>query len=306
MKPLTLIIYLALLMPLYSWAATEHDHNTAHTEHDDEEVNHTTIKPAIAEKNGIKVTQAQPGTLNITTKAYGKLAVPPDRLSSVGARFPGLITAVYVNVGDKVSKGDKLAQIESNTSLQRYTLRAPISGYVQHRHANVGEVTDNKPLFKITDWHSLWAEIKIFPAQREQVKVGQPVTVFADNIARESTISHLLPTSNTDAFMMARAPISNQKNDLVPGDIVTADITVAQINVPLVVANRALQKVREQTVVFVKQGNRYESTPVKTGRSDAHNTEILSGLERNATYVVDQSYVIKSEMEKAGVGHHHK
>jgi len=47
-------------------------------------------------------------------RAFGVLVIPPEQVAQVGARFSGLVTGVNVRVGDKVGKGDALAQVESN------------------------------------------------------------------------------------------------------------------------------------------------------------------------------------------------
>ncbi|HBN60066.1 MAG TPA: heavy metal resistance protein CzcB, partial [Halomonas sp.] len=46
-------------------------------------------------------------------------------------------------------RGDVLAQVESNESLQTYALRAPIDGIVIERRISNGEMTGEQPLFAI-------------------------------------------------------------------------------------------------------------------------------------------------------------
>ena len=76
---------------------------------------------------------------------------------------------------------------------------------------------------------------------------------------------------------------------------------VERIEVPLVIENRALQLLDESQVVFVQEGNSFEPRPVELGRTDGQFTEILSGLKPGERYVVENSYLIKADIEKSSV-----
>ena len=95
-----------------------------------------------------------------------------------------MVSQVKVNLGDRVERGDVLAQVESNESLQTYALRAPIDGIVIERRISNGEMTGEQPLFAIADLTTLWAEFKVFPGQRAEVAIGQKVRLKAYGIDR--------------------------------------------------------------------------------------------------------------------------
>ncbi|MGI1946544.1 efflux RND transporter periplasmic adaptor subunit [Shewanella glacialipiscicola] len=301
-------------------AHTEHDKHGEHAEHgeddkhgghddhaevDDHETNHVTISAAIAQKVGIKTTPAAAGTITQTVKAYGRLTLAADNIANITARFPGVVTNIYVNIGDKVEKGQRLAQVESNESLQTYTLSAPISGVVQGRYVNVGETTSNAPLLLITNTAMLWAEIQLFPSIRAQVKVGQAVTLQGSGNSYQGSIAHLLPAVNGEAVVVARVRVDNVTDKFAPNDMLAAHIEIAHLDVPLVVANQALHSMRNQDVVFVKEGDRYELRPVTLGYRDDSDTQVLSGLAAGEQYVFENSYLIKADIEKSGAAHEH-
>ena len=147
-------IYLLLFTILYSNvtlsanANESHDHKGADHEEvssdndtDDHELRNedsTEIANVIAQQVGIQLDLTGPQTLEKTFTSYGRLATAPEHTSHVRARFPGVVRSVSVNIGDKVDVGDLLAIIESNESLKRYELLAPISGTIIQRHANAG------------------------------------------------------------------------------------------------------------------------------------------------------------------------
>ena len=80
---------------------------------------------------------------------------------------------------------------------------------------------------------------------------------------------------------------------------------VETLEVPLAVENRALQPFRDWSVVFIQVGDTYEIRPLELGPSDGTLTEVLGGLQAGDRYVVDNSYLIKADIEKSGASHDH-
>ena len=67
----------------------------------------------------------------------------------------------------------------------------------------------------------------------------------------------------------------------------------------------ALQTFRDWTVVFVRVGETYEIRPIELGKRDAERVEVLSGLKAGDQVVVEQSYLVKADIEKSGASHDH-
>jgi len=62
----------------------------------------------------------------------------------VGAPIPGLVAAISVTVGQKITKGDKLLMMEAMK--MQTTVTAPVDGVVDAIHAQVGETVESKDL----------------------------------------------------------------------------------------------------------------------------------------------------------------
>lgn len=263
------------------------------------------IQPQLAARQGITSAVAGAGQLQPEQLLYGRLHTPPEQSARIQARFPGLITRVFVNSGDRVQPGARLAEIESNDSLQRYTLQAPIAGVVQQRNASAGELSGDQPLFVLLDNRTLWAELQVFPGQRHAIQAGQSVTLSHGERSYSGQIRHLLPATGTQPYARAIVVLDNPHEEWMSGDQVSARVVTARTDVPLVVDNRALQAFRDWTVVFVQVGDTYEIRPLELGRSDARVTEVLSGLQPGDRYVVGNSYLIKADIEKSGASHDH-
>ena len=75
--------------------------------------------------------------------------------------------------------------------------------------------------------------------------------------------------------------------------------------VALAVKRSALQTFREFTVAFEQVGDAYEVRMLELGRQDETWAEVLGGLQTGATYVTDNSYLIKADIEKSGASHDH-
>ncbi|AWF81167.1 heavy metal resistance protein CzcB [Microbulbifer sp. A4B17] len=263
------------------------------------------ISEQMAEKAGIKTAVAGPGTIKESVTLYGKTAIDHRSLSHVRARYPGTVTSIEKALGDQVEKGEKLATIESNDSLQTYPLVAPISGQIIDKQASRGEFSGERVLFTIANYNQLWAELQVFPTRRGQINRGQKVSITAGKRSFDSTIASLAPGGNGQPFAIARAVIDNP-NDLWTTDLmVQGQVVTSESPVPLVVENRALQPFRNWTVVFIKVGQAYEIRPVELGRSDGFVTEVLGGLEVGDRYVTENSYLIKADIEKSGAAHNH-
>ncbi len=267
----------------------------------------TRIAAEIAEAFGIETELASEAVIKETIKVYGRVEPNREQHRIVSARFEGAIQSVHVSAGDTVKKGQSLATIESNESLNNYTLRAPISGIVTERAANPGEQTAGRPLFEIMDSSTVWAELAVFPADRTRVREGALVTVrsAAGKRAREGVIARVNTIAQPNQSVLARVVLDNADGVLVPGTYLTGEIEVASHTVPLAVKRTGLQSFRDFTVVYAQIGDEYEVRMLDLGRQDAEWVEVLGGLDTGTRYVTTNSYLIKADIEKSGASHDH-
>lgn len=269
----------------------------------------TVIGAEIAHEAGIRMAPAAAGVIADEHEVQGLLTPVEGRIAKVAARFPGPVRALRVHVGDAVRAGQPLATVESNLSLTNYTITSPIAGVVLARSASVGMVaTEAAPLFEIADLSSLWVDLHIFGADAQHIRPGVPVTVtrMSDGVTAETMLERVLPgTATASQSTVARATIVNRDGLWRPGSAVKARITVEQQPAPLVVPLAALQIFRDWDVVFVRVGDTYEIRPLELGKRDATRVEVLSGLKAGDQVVVEQSYVVKADIEKSGASHDH-
>ncbi|MGQ4659450.1 efflux RND transporter periplasmic adaptor subunit [Lysobacter sp. F6437] len=325
MKPVHLIGALALTLALAACGgesgngdahveAAGHDEHAAQDEHGHEEAGHgeaanTRIPAAIAERSGIEVAPVGSGVIADEHEVQGLLTPIDGRVAEVAARFAGPVRALRANVGDAVHAGQPLATIESNQSLSNYTVSAPISGVVTARHASVGGLAaEGMPLFEIADLSQLWVDLHIFGADAQHIGAGVPVRItrMSDGKTVETELERVLPgIATASQSTVARATIDNADDLWRPGSAVKARITVARQPVDLMVPLSALQTMDGEEVVFVRDGDTYQARPVELGARDAQRVQITGGLRKGEQVVVDESYLIKADIEKEGAEHAH-
>lgn len=287
-----------------AYAGEEHDHDHGHEASPDR----TVISDAAAEASGIRTATAGAATVKDTVALNGRVVLNQNRTALVKARFPGIVRSVKKTQGEMVEEGEILATVESNESLQVYPVKSPLAGMVLSRNSNVGDTAAEASMFTIADMRELWVELHVFPQDAAKVKAGEAVTLSSSECedVQTTTISALLPiTEASTQTLLARATVKNLDSHWLPGMSVNADVVVATHEVPLAVKTAAIQRVENQTVVFVLEGDEYESRTVVLGAGDAEWTEVKSGMEAGEEYVSEGSFIVKADIGKSAAAHEH-
>jgi cobalt-zinc-cadmium efflux system membrane fusion protein len=297
-------IIITLFISLLAHIAWADEDEEGKGEHEEESSEVMLSEEALREK-GITFEAAGPRKIARVLKVYGRIGVNQNRLARIHPRFPGLLREVRKGLGDVVEKGETLAVIESNQSLQPYQVVSFLPGTVLFRRATVGEyVADSDTIFVIGDLTTLWVDLFIFPRDFASVKEGLEVRIRPPHSDEQlvSTITFLsrVADERTQA-RVARAVVDGNKHSLYPDQYVEADIVTEMVPVPLAVTSSAVQLIGDKSVVFVKAGRGYEPQEIVTGRSDGEATEILSGLTPGVEYAVGKTFLLKAELGKESV-----
>lgn len=256
---------------------------------------------------GVVFEEVGPGVLDLGFEVPGEIQADPQRLSRVGARFPGVVVSVLRRVGDRVKTGDVLAVVESE-HLSRFELRSGISGTVLEQRAAPGEVLErNRAAFVVADLREVWAVLALYPQDLARVHPGQSVHVRApDGTESRAAVDYVSPVADTHTRAgWARVVLENHEGRWRPGLFVTATV-LQPLDAALRVPNDALQTVDGRPVAFVRSQGRVEARPLALGRRGLAHTEVLSGLEAGDEVATSSVFLLKAELEKGeGGGHHH-
>jgi len=200
-----------------------------------------------------------------------------------------------------------LAIVENSETLGAYSVVAPIDGVVLSRRTSVGDVAGSQILFEIADLSLLWVELNAFGSDAERLRPGMAVRVTsAGGTSATTTLDRILPVADPSSqSVVARVLLPNPDGRWRPGMAVSAEVTVGSREVPLGVKLPALQRFRDFTVVFAQVGDTYEVRMLELGERDHEHVEVLGGLAAGTEYVVEQSFLVKADIEKSGASHDH-
>jgi cobalt-zinc-cadmium efflux system membrane fusion protein len=300
-----LLLACLLVAPTPADAGGGHGHE-GHEERDEHgEGNEVHLGESVLRERGVTTEVAGPARIAKVLKVTGRVGADQNRFAHIHPRFPGVVKEVRKELGDSVQKGESLVVVESNQSLKPYEVVSLTSGTVVFRHATVGEyVTESEPIFAVADLSSVWIDLFVFPRDFGLVRKGLPVRIRPPHSGEsfESTVSYVsrVVDEQTQA-RVARAVIENREGKLYPDQFVDAELLLEGRSVPLAVRASAVQRIGERTVVFAKEGERYEARDVVAGDSDGEVTEVLAGIRAGVEYAAGNTFVLKAELGKGSV-----
>jgi cobalt-zinc-cadmium efflux system membrane fusion protein len=169
-------------------------------------------------------------------------------------------------------------------------------------------VADSASIFTLSDLASVWVEFAIAPQDLARVRVGQKAWVSSSGFdgRAEGTVSYvgaLLGEQTRTA--RARVVLANPQGAWRPGLFVTVAVLGEDPDVALAVGAEAVQTVEERPTLFVAVPGGFVARPVRLGRKDARQVEVLDGLQPGDRYAATNAFVLKSELGKASAGHGH-
>ena len=251
---------------------------------------------------GIELAKASSGVLRDSLMLNGMVQPNQEALVQVTPRFPGIVREVRKRVGDRVQRGDVLAIVESNQSLTPYELKAALAGTVIDRQTTLGEyVSEQKPAFVIADLSTVWVDFSVYRRDLTRVSIGDQVLIDpADGgPAIDAEVSYLSPVGSSDTqSALARAIVPNSEQRLRPGLFITGRLTLSAKQVGVAVKSSALQTIDNRTVVFVRNGDKFEARDVEIGERDSELMEITFGVLEGDVYAARNSFIVKAELAK--------
>jgi membrane fusion protein, heavy metal efflux system len=207
------------------------------------------------------------------------------------------------NAKQKLSAVGASVGSSNGTGLNRFEIRAPFDGTIVEKHLTLGEaVKEDASIFTLSDLRTVWAEFAVAPKDLAMVRVGQKVVVTSSAFESkvEGTVSYvgaLLGEQTRTA--RARVTLSNPQGAWRPGLFVTVSVLGDSQAAPLVVSAEALQTIENKPVVFKAVQGGFAVTPVKVGRTDGKNVEILGGLKAGDKVASSNTFVLKADLGKA-------
>lgn len=303
---LALMLILSFL-PI-SKSYSEEDHNHEESSESNHKENSVIINDIAAKKAGIRIKQAKSQIVYSTLSLTGKIILNQDNTYDIKARFPGIVRKVKVKWGQEVKRGQILATIESNNSLRTYSVTSPRDGIILERNTNIGDVTSDVSLFKVSNLSTVWAEFHVFPQDIKKVNDGQKVSIHTleNDIKVEGKISMILPTADSvTQTIIAIVILPNSESKWRPGMTVEGKVQISKKEAAIAVTTSSIQRLENETVIFVKEGDKYEARHVTLGKGDGEYIEVIEGLNKDESYVSQGSFIVKADILKSSASHSH-
>ena len=204
---------------------------------------------------------------------------------------------------------DTLSGSHEAGALTRHELRAPISGTVIELHLVLGEtVGEDSDVLAIADLSTVWVDLDVPQIDLGSVREGQGITISASGIDipdATGVVDFVSPVIDGETrTALARVEIPNANGHWRPGLFVTAYVSSEQLKVPVMISKGAVQSLEGETVVFVPEGDAFESVPVVLGRSNGTHVEIETGLGQGERYVAEGAFALKAEVVTSGLDSH--
>jgi membrane fusion protein, heavy metal efflux system len=284
------------------------DHKGEEPSEDEDIVN---LSDAEIKELGIVIKKVETKKLMHFDNFTGEIVPNPEKLVHIVPRFAGVVREVYIEMGDRVKKGDLIAIIESNESLVTYEVKSSIDGVVLELHMTPGEmIGDHSHAVTIADLRSVWVELNVYQKDLMNIKINQKAKIYLDKIENgiESKIFYISPIVNKETrTAIARAKLNNNSGYWKPGMFISAKVLTENNEVKHAVELDAIQNFEGRKVVFVKEGNSFRPKPVTIGMRNGKYAQILTGLKADDNYISEGAFVIKSELlkESFGGGHNH-
>jgi cobalt-zinc-cadmium efflux system membrane fusion protein len=192
-----------------------------------------------------------------------------------------------------------------------FVLRAPIAGVILDRDALLGQAVDPaNTLVRIAGLDHVWLVVQAFERDAVRVRLGTTARVVFPAFpgqARTGRVAWIGQRVASDARTLpVRIELPNTDRVLRPGMTASAQVPLANTSGRVMsVPSSALQRLADAWVVFIPRGDdewHFEVRTVGRGRDLGAAVEILSGLATGERVVVDGSFVLKAEAEKARGG----
>ncbi|MEZ5275538.1 MAG: efflux RND transporter periplasmic adaptor subunit [Opitutaceae bacterium] len=289
------------------------DRGEGEGEHGDEHGGPIELSPADMLDFGIQVEAAASGTIHDELRLQGEVRMNENAMGHVSPRFGGVVTSINKRLGDRVSQGEVLAEMESNETLRPFQLVAPLDGTVVSFHITPGEsLSAGEVAYTIADTSTIWVDLRVYQRDLPKVHHGQALRISAGHEYEElegeiSYVGPVIDESNRTGFV--RAELENPDGTYRPGLFVIGNVLLDAHQVPAMVPRSGVISMDGESVIFVQSedGHGFEARVVTLGRTDTENVEIRTGIQPGELYVAKGGFFLKADSQKEdfGDGHGH-
>ena len=258
-------------------------------------------------EGGIRTETLRRSSLPETFQAMGRVLQDAQKPHHITAGGAGRLESISAALGQVVTPGEVMAVIKTPAG-EEIKAVTPHKGIVTAVHAGEGDqVNEMSFLFTITEVDPLWGVLDIPERSLAQIKTGQKVDIKTAAYPRETFRGNVAfvspeidPVSRT---VKARVSIENPAGLLKFGMFIDASVRTGTYFKGFMVRSNAVQNGAAGSFVFLRTGKtEFTPTPVELGGENDGLVEITRGVKAGDSVVVENAYLLKSEMMKSQMG----
>lgn len=233
---------------------------------------------------------------------------------------PQLYKAVYNKFKNWKIHDDQLEEVLKTGKIKTsFTIYSHVSGVITEISVSEGaHIMNGKPIFKVSNLNTVWANFDVYENQVELFKKGQEVAITTKaftNKEFKGKVTFIDPILDTKTrIVKLRVVLNNEAGDLKPGMFVEGKIkgiTFAKKQVVMIPAS-AILWTGKRSVVYRKTSKTepvFEMKEISVGNQIGELYEVLEGLKdgdeivTNGTFTIDASAQLqgkKSMMNNTG------
>ncbi len=231
----------------------------------------------------------QKSELNLAEKNFAR----EETLSLTGAGTEQQLETSKANLEIAKSKVQlelaHVAEAQANVSalevvLKDFQLKAPISGFVANRTADIGDLAKpDAPLMQIVDLEKVRTTVHIIEKDYRKVAVGQKATVTVDAYPQQTfhgKVTRIAPVLDQETRTASvQIEIENSKLLLKPGMYARVSLNSEQSKSAVLVPLAAIVEINDRPYVYLVGSNTLtEMRQVRLGTTDGRIVEIVEGI----------------------------
>ena len=233
---------------------------------------------------------------------------------------PQLYKAVYNKFKNWKIDGAQLEEVLKTGKIKTsFTIYSHVSGVITEISVSEGaHIMEGKPIFKVSNLSTVWANFDVYENQIKLFKKGQEVAITTKAFANKEfkgKVTFIDPILDTKTrIVKLRVVLDNEAGDLKPGMFVEGKIkgTTSTKKQIVMIPASAILWTGKRSVVYIKTSKTepiFEMKEITIGNKIGEQYEVIEGLKdgdeivTNGTFTIDASAQLqgkKSMMNKTG------
>ncbi|MDW5290230.1 efflux RND transporter periplasmic adaptor subunit [Formosa sp. PL04] len=228
------------------------------------------------------------------------------------ASQPQLYTAVRNKFKNWMIHGQQLDEVEQTGQVKNsFTIYSHVSGVVTEIAINVGShIMDGKPIFKVSNLSTVWANFDVYENQISQFKKGLNVVVTTNAYPSKEfkgKVDFIDPILDTQTRTVKLRVVLNNKNDLFkPGMFVEGKVKgIASLSKEqvLTIPASAVLWTGKRSVVYIKTNPNapiFEMRDITLGNQINNSYQVLEGLNNGDEIVTNGTFTVDAAAQLQG------